>query len=100
MRALKTKQRRNFSADFKARIALEAIKGQRTIQEIAAHFGVHPNQVTNWKKQVIDSLPQVFSDHRLREHESDETLKSALYEQIGKLQVQLDWLKKKSGLSE
>ncbi len=96
---LKTKQRRNFSAEFKARIALEAIKEQRTVQEIAAHYGVHPNQVTNWKRQVIEVLPQVFADHRLRGNESEETLKAALYQQIGQLQVQLDWLKKKSGLS-
>jgi transposase-like protein len=100
MVSLKARQRRNFSAEFKARIALESIKGQRTVQEIASHYGVHPNQVTNWKKQVIDSLPQVFADQRLRGNESDETLKAALYQQIGKLQVQLDWLKKKSGLSE
>jgi putative transposase len=99
MRSIKAKQRRNFSAEFKARIALEAIKGQRTIQEIAAHYEVHPNQVTTWKRQVIEALPQVFSDHRLRGNESDEALKAALYQQIGQLQVQLDWLKKKSGLS-
>ena len=99
MRSIKTKQRRNFSAEFKARVALEAIKGQRTIQEIAGHYSVHPNQVTTWKRQVVEALPQVFADHRLRGNESEETLKAALYEQIGKLQVQLDWLKKKSGLS-
>jgi transposase-like protein len=99
MRSIKTKQRRNFSAEFKARVALEAIKGQRTIQEIAGHYSVHPNQVTTWKRQVTEALPQIFTDHRLRCNESEETLKSALYEQIGKLQVQLDWLKKKSGLS-
>jgi transposase-like protein len=99
MRSIKTKQRRNFSAEFKARVALEAIKGQRTIQEIAGHYSVHPNQVTAWKRQVVEALPQIFMDHRLRGNESEETLKAALYEQIGKLQVQLDWLKKKSGLS-
>jgi len=99
MRVLKSKQRRNFSVEFKARVALEAIKGQRTIQEIAAHYEVHPNQITKWKRQVIETLPQIFADHRLRGNESDEALKAALYQQIGQLQVQLDWLKKKSGLS-
>lgn len=99
MRSIKTKQRRNFGAEFKARVVLEAVKGQRTIQEIAGHYGVHPNQVTTWKRQVIEALPQIFVDHRLRGNDSEETLKAALYEQIGKLQVQLDWLKKKSGLS-
>ena len=99
MRVLKSKQRRNFSVEFKARVALEAIKGQRTIQEIAAHYEVHPNQITKWKRQVIETLPQIFADHRLRGNESDEALKAALYQQIGQLQVQLDSLKKKSGQS-
>ena len=95
---MKTRHRRNFGADFKARVALEAIKGQRTVQEIASHYGVHPNQVTIWKRQAIEELPQVFTDRRLRGNESDETLKAALYQQIGQLQVELEWLKKKSGL--
>jgi len=94
-----SKQRRNFGAEFKARVALEAIKGQRTIQEIAGHYGVHPNQVTTWKRQAIEVLPQAFADHRMRGNESEEALKAALYQQIGQLQMQLDWLKKKSGLS-
>ena len=92
------KKRRNFSAEMKARIALEAIKGQRTIQEIASHYGVHPNQVTRWKHQATEGLPQTFQDGRSRE-ESDETLKAELYQQIGQLKMELDWLKKKSGLS-
>lgn len=95
-----TRKRRQFTAEFKARVAIEAIKGQKTIQEIAAHYEVHPNMVTTWKRQALAELPQVFSDQRSRAAESDEALKDALYQQIGKLQVQLDWLKKKSGLSE
>lgn len=94
-----TKRRRNFSGEMKARIALEAIKGQRTIQQIASHFGVHPNQVTTWKRQAIQELPQVFGQTRRRQEEAEEALKAELYQQIGRLQVQLDWLKKKSGLS-
>ena len=94
-----TRKRRQFTAEFKARIAIEAIKGQKTIQEIAAHYEVHPNMVTTWKRQALAELPQVFSDQRSRAAESDEALKDALYQQIGKLQVQLDWLKKKSGIS-
>jgi len=92
-------KRRQFPAEFKARVALEAIKGQKTIQEIASHYEVHPNVVTAWKRQALAELPQVFSDQRSRLTEKDEALKDALYQQIGKLQVQLDWLKKKSGLS-
>jgi transposase-like protein len=96
---MKSKQRRQFTADFKARVAIEAIKGQKTVQEIASHYEVHPNMVTNWKRQALAELPQVFADQRARCNDSDEALKDALYQQIGKLQVQLDWLKKKSGIS-
>ena len=93
------KRRRAFSADLKARVALEAIKGQQTIQEIASHYEIHPNQVTQWKRQVIESMAQTFTDRRGRQDEADEALKAELYRQIGQLQVELDWLKKKSGLS-
>ncbi len=93
------KRRRAFSADLKARVALEAIKGQQTIQEIASHYEIHPNQVTQWKRQAIESMAQTFTDRRVRQDEADEALKEELYRQIGQLQVELDWLKKKSGLS-
>jgi transposase-like protein len=83
----------------KARIALEAIKGQKTIQEIASHYGVHPNQVTNWKRQAVEAAPSIFADRRTHPDTSDEALKAELYQQIGQLQMELDWLKKKSGLS-
>src|SRR6266571_494119 len=93
------RKRRNFSAEMKARIALEAIKNQRTIQEIASHYGVHPNQVTRWKRQAIEGLAQAFRDGQARAVESDDALQAELYQQIGRLQMELDWLKKKSGLS-
>ena len=96
---MKSRQRRSFSAEMKARIALEAIKGQKTIQEIASHYGMHPNQVTNWKRQAIQGTPALFADRRSQRDISEETLKAELYQQIGQLQVELDWLKKKSGLS-
>ena len=96
---MKTRQRRSFSADMKARIALEAIKGQKTIQEIASHYSVHPNQVTTWKKQAVEGAPALFADRRSQPDVSAEALKAELYQQIGQLQVELDWLKKKSGLS-
>lgn len=83
----------------KARIAVEAIKGQKTIQEIGSHYGVHPNQVTTWKRQAIEGTPSLFVDRRSHLDTSDESLKAELYQQIGQLQVELDWLKKKSGLS-
>ncbi len=92
-----TKQRKTYSAELKAKIALEAIKGQRTLNEIATHYEVHPNQVTLWKKQVLDELPQLFSLSRPRGAQAEEDLKAQLYQQIGQLKVELDWLKKKVG---
>ena len=93
------RQRKQYSADLKAKIAVEAVKGQRTVQEIASHYGVHPNQVTQWKKQLLDGAAEAFANARFRDGEADEQLKAELYQQVGKLQVELDWLKKKSGLS-
>lgn len=95
---MKKKQRKSYTTAFKVKVALEAIKGQRTINEIATHYGVHPNMVTQWKKQAIESLPDVFSARRERDVQEEEALKADLYQQIGQLKVELDWLKKKSGL--
>lgn len=92
------KQRKTYSSDLKVRIALEAIKGQKTINEIAGQYGVHPNQVTQWKKQALEGLPDLFSNRRARVAEDDEALKAQLYQQIGQLKVELDWLKKKVGM--
>ncbi len=80
---MKKKQRKSYTAAFKVKIALEAIKGQRTINEIATHYGVHPNMVTQWKKQAIESLPDVFSTRRERDAQGEEALKAELYQQIG-----------------
>jgi len=93
------KHRRQFSAELKAKIAVEALKGQRTVQEIASSYSVHPNQVTSWKKQLLDFSPEAFSTGRVLSDQADELLKTELYAQIGKLKVELDWLQKKSGLS-
>ena len=94
---MKKQQRKTYSTDFKVKVVLEAFKGQRTINEICSHYGIHPNQVSQWKKQAIEALPEVFSARRARATEEDEALKARLYQQIGQLQVELDWLKKKSG---
>jgi transposase len=90
---------RKFSAELKAKIAVEALKAQRTVQEIASSYAVHPNQVTNWKKQLLDFSPEAFSAARSRSDQFDEESKTELYAEIGKLKVELDWLQKKSGLS-
>jgi putative transposase len=90
---------RKFSAELKAKIAVEALKGQRTVQEIAASYSVHPTQVTSWRKQLLDFAAEAFSTGRQRSDPIDEQLKTELYAEIGRLKVELDWLQKKSGLS-
>jgi putative transposase len=87
--------RKKYGAEFKAKIALEAIKGQRTTNEIASEYGVHPNQVGQWKKEAVKNLSGIFSGEIARKGEDDEKLKEKLYSQIGQLKVELDWLKKK-----
>jgi len=93
-------KRRNHSAAFKAKVALAAIKGDKTIAELASEYEVHPNQITQWKKQLLESLPELFSRRRHHEQRDREALTSELYQQIGQLKVELDWLKKKSGLDD
>ncbi len=91
-------ERKRHDAALKAKVALEAIKGLRTTNEIAAAYGVHPNRVAQWKKQVLQQLPEIFSSGRVdREHQAEQ-LQDQLYQQIGQLKVELDWLKKKAGL--
>ena len=91
-------QRRQHSGEFKAKVVLEALRGERTINEIAAAYGVHPLQISQWKKTALEALPQVLSSRRGTKHKEEEALKAALYQQIGQLKVELDWLKKKVGL--
>ncbi len=91
-------QRNNYGAEFKARVALEALKGHKTINELVSHFGVHPTQITKWKKHLQTELPQIFSHRRAKREQDHEALQAQLYQQIGQLKVELDWLKKKSGL--
>ena len=91
-------KRRNHSAAFKAKVALAAAKGDKTIAELASEYEVHPNQITQWKKQLFESLPEIFSRRRRNQQREQEELMDQLYQQIGQLKVELDWLKKKSGL--
>jgi transposase-like protein len=91
------KTRTTYSADFKAKLALEVIKGNRTLTEIASEAQVHPNLLTQWKRQLLESLSTVFSDKRARENKEQEALTDQLYQQIGQLKVELDFLKKKCG---
>ncbi len=86
--------RKQYSADLKARVAIAAIKGDKTINELAAHYEVHPNMITKWKTRALAELPRVFSERPTIGASAAEAKESRLYEQIGRLKVELEWLKK------
>jgi transposase len=90
-------KRKRYSKDFKGRVALEAIKGQKTANELASEYEIHASVVNTWKKQALEALPEVFGQGQQRAAEEFEAEKDRLYRQIGKLQVEVDWLKKKTG---
>jgi transposase-like protein len=90
------KPRKHYSNDLKARVALEAIKGHKTANEIAAEYGVHPTQIAQWEKQALDGLLDLFSTRISEQASSEEALIASLYQHIGQLKVQVDWLEKKS----
>ena len=91
-----TKNRRRFSADYKFRVALEAAKGQETLSELASKYGLHPNQISQWKRQLLESGADVFNRNGAKEAQAQNTEQSELYEQIGRLKMELEWLKKKA----
>ena len=86
------------TSEFKAKVALAAIRGDQTVTELASLYKVHPNQITTWKRQAQDQLVAAFDNKKAKSLKTDEKLKEELYRQIGQLKVELDWLKKKSGL--
>ena len=90
------RKRRRHDAALKARIALEAVKGEKTVAQLASEYGVHPNQIGQWKKKLLKELPGLFSDNGSRQEKDREELEAELYRQIGQLKVELEWLKKKS----
>jgi putative transposase len=88
--------RKRYDSKFRAKVALEAVKAEKTLAELASEFGVHPNQIGRWRKQLLETLPELFSDRRKKKDKDTEELVAELYRQIGQLKVELDWLKKKS----
>jgi putative transposase len=87
--------RKRYSAAFKARVALEAAKQTRTLAELSGTFQVHSVQISQWKKQLLDGIEWLFRDGRRRDHHESQAIQTELYEQIGRLKIELEWLKKK-----
>ena len=88
-------KRRRIESALKAKAALAAVRGDRTTSELASQFGVHPTQIGQWKRQLLDGAVEMFSGERRRKAEDQGALIAELYEQIGRLQMEAAWLKKK-----
>ena len=91
------KKRKIFSSQQKARVALEAIRGMKTINEIAQEFGVHPTQVGLWKKELLEQAAGLFDARRGPKPINQSTNEERLYSEIGRLKMELDWIKKSQG---
>ena len=89
-----TGKRRRHSPAFKAKVALEAAKQTRTIAELAKAYQVHPVQISQWKRQLLDGVESIFRDGRRRDHDDHQALQAELYERIGRLNMEVEWLKK------
>lgn len=89
------KKRKRFTNTFKAKVSLEAIKEEKTITELSQEYGIHPNQIIRWKKHTMEHLSEIFGNSREMKQNVNSQLIEQLYSQIGKLKVELDWLKKK-----
>jgi transposase len=89
------KKRKSFSSQFKAKVALEAIRGEKTLNELAKEFSVHPNQVGQWKRELQENAPGLFEIKRGPKPVDPASDPEKLYSEIGRLKMQLDWLKKK-----
>jgi len=89
--------RQSYSKEFKARVALDAFKGQKTVGEIASEYKIHPNQVSQWKKKALEGMAESFARGKSNEVEDLESERDRLYRKVGQLQVEVDWLKKVTG---
>jgi transposase-like protein len=89
-------KRKRRSAQFKFKVALEAARGTKTLSELSSEYEVHPSQISEWKGQLLKGGADIFSTATARERRDQETLQTELYEQIGRLKMELEWLKKKA----
>ena len=93
-----TTTRKQHSPKFKARVAVEAIRGEKTVSQLGSQFKVHPIQVGKWRRLALDRMPELFVDGRTHKNGNGDVESAALFEEIGRLKVELDWLKKKAGM--
>jgi transposase-like protein len=91
-------QRKQYSAACKARVALEALKGLKTVHELASTYGVHPTQIAHWTHRLQKEMPEIFSTRRAKREQAHEAFQAQLYQHIGQRKVELDWVKKTAGL--
>jgi len=89
------RKRRAFTDEFKAKVALDAVKGVKTLAELAAQYQIHPNQVSEWKRQLLANAPGLFSGKKSAAAKTEEELTAPLYEEIGRLKMDIKWLEKK-----
>lgn len=87
--------RKRYTPEFKAKVALEAVKGEMTLSELSQKYEVHPNMISNWKSQFLQEVPKIFLDKRRKAHKTQEVNVDDLYKQIGVLQVEKEFLRKK-----
>ena len=92
------KKRIRHSTEFKAKAALEALKGLKTVNELAGQYQVHPTQISQWKRQVQEGAKELFANGRGKDNQEAEVVQAKLYEEVGRLKMELDWIKKTAGL--
>ena len=93
-----SKKRRQYSAQYKFQVAMEAAKGNKTLSELSSETGIHPNQISGWKRQLLDDGSELFERNGGRKEQAQANQDAELYEQIGRLKMELEWLKKKAML--
>ena len=91
-----SKQRRSYSAQFKFKIALEAVSGTKTISQLSSQYQVHSSQIGQWKRHLLDGGAQIFVHDTVRKKREQDTQETDLFEQIGRLKMELEWVKKKA----
>lgn len=95
-----TQKRKRYSAQFKFQVALEAVKGLKTVNQLASEYELHPNQVSQWKRQLLAEGAAIFDNGASQQQQRDQAQTEAqLYEQIGRLKMEVEWLKKSTRLS-